>query len=121
MSRPGWWLLLLTTVAIVCAWPPADGRSLLMRTVNWAVDPTDSLPILPPQLGYGLSDDPQAVEIRDELVRRYDEAFDLGGLMRLRLQLKVASDPFEPALERQLLLLFGAVVAFLTMRPRLVR
>ena len=121
MSGVRWWLLFLTILFIVSAWPPAEGRSLLMRTVNWGVDPSDTLPILPPQLGYGLSDDPQAVEIRDELVRRYDQAFALGGLTRLRLELKVAGDPFEPALARQLLLMFGVAAGFLILRARLVR
>ncbi len=121
MSRARWWLLFLTAVVIICAWPPAEGRSVLMRTINWGVDPTDTLPILPPQLGFGLSDDPQAVEIRDELVRRYDEALAQGGLTRLRLQLKVATDPVEPVLERQVLLLFGVAVGFLALRPLFVR
>ena len=117
-TRAGSWVLLLSALAIVVAWPPAQGRSLLVKAVNRAVDPADSLPVLPPQLGFGLSDDLQAVEMRDEIVRRYDEKFALGGITRARLQLKVAEDPFDPVTERQLLLVFGVVVAFLTLRTR---
>ena len=116
-TRAGSWVLLLSALAIVVAWPPAQGRSLLVKAVNRAVDPADSLPVLPPQLGFGLSDDVQAVEMRDEMVRRYDEKFALGGITRARLELKVAEDPFDPVTERQLLLVFGVVVAFLTLRP----
>jgi len=101
---------------IVIAWPPAQGRSLIVKAVNLAVDPADSLPILPPQLDFGLSDDVQAVEMRDEIVRRYDAMYSLGGMTRVRMRLKVAEDPFDAATERQLLLVFGVVVAFLTLR-----
>jgi hypothetical protein len=115
-TRAGSWALFLAVLLIVVAWPPAAGRSLVVKAMNRAVDPADSLPVLPPQLGFGLSDDVQAVEIRDEMVRRYDELYQLGGITRARLQLKVAEDPFDPVTERQLLLVFGVVVAFLTLR-----
>ena len=117
LTRAGSWVLFLAVLVIVAAWPPAAGRSLAVKAVNLAVDPADSLPVLPPQLGFGLSDDPQAVEMRDEIVRRYDQMFALGGITRARLRLKVAEDPFNPVTERQLLLVFGVVVAFLTLRP----
>ncbi len=80
------------------------------------MDPSDTLPILPPQLGFGLSDDPQAVEIRDDLVRRYDQAYRSDSLTRQRLLLKVAEDPLDRTTERQLLLLLGVVVAFVVWR-----
>ena len=115
-TRGGLWALFLTALLIVVAWPPRDERSVLVKLVNWAVDPTDVLPILPPQLGYGLSDDPHAVEERDAIVRQYDDLYSRGGITRARLQLKVAGDPFNRATERQGLLLLGVVVAFLTVR-----
>ena len=112
MTRRCSWILLLTALLMVAAWPPDKDRSLVVKALNWLVDPGDSLPVLPPQLGFGLSDDVQAVEIRDEMVRRYDELFNRDSLTRTRLQLKVAEDPFNPATERQLLLAFGVIVAF---------
>jgi len=115
-TRAGSWILFLAVLFIVIAWPPAQGRSLMVKAVNRAVDPADALPVLPPQLGFGLSDDVQAVEMRDEIVRRYDQMYALGGVTRARMQLKVADDPFDPSTERQLLLVFGVVVAFLTLR-----
>lgn len=116
ITRAGSWLLFLTALLIVAAWPPQEGRSLLVKAVNWSVDPGNNLPTLPPQLGFGLSDDLQAVEMRDATVRRYDEMFNRDAVTRTRLELKVARDPFEPTTERQLLLLLGVVVAFVVGR-----
>jgi len=115
-SRLGAWVLFATALLLVAAWPPDEGRSLLVKGVNWVVDPADVLPVLPPQLGFGLSDDPQAVEVRDELVRRYDQAYRSDSLTRQRLLLKVAEDPFDRTTERQLLLVLGVVVAFVVWR-----
>lgn len=115
-TRGGLWVLFVAALLIVIAWPPRDERSVAIKLVNWAVDPTGVLPILPPQLGYGLSDDPHAVEERDAIVRRYDDLYSLGGVTRARLRLKVAGDPFNRATERQALLLFGVVVAFVVAR-----
>lgn len=116
VSRAGARLLFVTALFIVAAWPPQQGRSLLVKAVNWLADPAGTLPILPPQLGFGLSDDPQAVEIRDELVRRYDEMYTRDALTRRRLELKVATDPIEATTERQLLLVLGVVVGFVAFR-----
>jgi hypothetical protein len=112
VTRGAWWILLLTTLFIIAAWPPDEGRSLIMKGVNWTADPSSALPILPEQLGFGVSDDPIAVEERDAEVRRYDALYNSGGFMRMRLQLKVAEDPFDRTTERQLLLVVGAVVVF---------
>jgi hypothetical protein len=116
LTRAGWGVLFATTLVIVAAWPPAEGRSLIVKTLNWVVDPADTLPVLPPQLGYGLSDDVHAVEMRDAIVRRYDELYNSSALTRTRLEWKVARDPFDPVTERQLLLIVGVVVGFLVFR-----
>ncbi len=110
------WILFVTALGIVAAWPPDRGRSLLLKTVNWAVDPGNTLPVLPPQLGFGLSDDVREVEERDAVVRRYDEMYDRDAMTRRRMDLKVAKDPFNPSTERQWLLVVGVVVAFATLR-----
>ena len=115
-SRRGAWALFLTAVLIVVVWPPQEDRSLFVKLVNWAVDPADTLPFLPPQLDFGLSDDPQAVEMRDELVHRYDIAYNSGAFTRWRLSLKTAKDPFNHSTERQLLLLLATVVTFIALK-----
>jgi hypothetical protein len=115
-TRAGVTILFVTALFIVAAWPPEKGQSLLVKAVHWAVDPTGSLPLLPEQLGFGLSDDVVAVEARDAEVRQYDALFARDAFTRWRLQMKVAEDPFNPATERQWLLVLGVVVAFLTVR-----
>lgn len=112
----GWWVLLVAALFVIAAWPPDNDRSVLVKLVNWGVDPLDRLPILPPQLSLGLGDDVQAVEARDALVRRYDEFHGRGGWTRKRLELKVARDPFNPSTERQILLGIGAITAFVVWR-----
>ena len=111
-SAASWWTVLAIALFVIAAWPPDEDKSLLAKFVNWAVDPAGGLPVLPPQLGYGLGDDPQAVEERDAQVRRYDELYNRGGWMRTRLALKVAGDPLPRGTERQLLLAFAAAAVF---------
>jgi len=115
-GRAGAWILFLVALGIIVVWPPANDKSLAVKVTNWAVDPYDTLPILPPQLGFGVGDDPEAVEARDAQVRRYDTLYSHSTWMRRRLELKVLEDPFNPATERQLLLLFGVLVVFLVGR-----
>jgi len=107
-----WWPLFGVILFVILAWPPEGDRSLMAKFVNWAVDPAGELPVLPPQLGYGLGDDPVAVEERDAQVRRYDDLYNQGGWTRRRLELKVAGDPLPRGTERQLLLVLAAAAIF---------
>ena len=111
-----WWTLLIVALLIVAAWPPADDRSLAMKFVNWAVDPSDRLPTLPPPYGPGEGDDLEAVTAHDLQTRMYDELYNKGGWTRLRLELKVARDPLNAATERQLLVVLGVITGFLVWR-----
>jgi len=111
-----WWILVIVALFIVFVWPPEDDRSLAFKFVNWAVDPRGELPILPPQLGFGVGDDPVAVAEHDAQVQHYDELYAQGGWTRKRLELKVATDPFNASTERQLLVAFGVLSAFLVWR-----
>lgn len=115
-SSAGWWGLLAIVLLVIAAWPPDNDKSLAAKFVNWAVDPGGQLPVLPPQLGMGMGDDPQAVEERDAVVRRYDQLFNQGGFTRRRLELKVATDPLNRSTTRQLLLAFAAIAAFVVWR-----
>lgn len=111
-----WWILVIVALFIVFVWPPAEDRSLAFKFVNWAVDPRDELPVLPEQLGFGIGDDPAAVAEHDAQVQHYDELYQRGGWTRKRLELKVAGDPFNTSTERQLLVMFGVLSAFLVWR-----
>ena len=101
---------------LVAAWPPTDERSLAAKFVNWAVDPGDTLPVLPGPFAPGRGDDLETVNAHDLQTRLYDELYDKGGWTRLRLELKVARDPFDPGTERQLLTVMGVATAFLVWR-----
>jgi hypothetical protein len=111
-----WWSIVVAALAIVVMWPPVDGKSLAVTFVNWAVDPTDQLPVLPPQLPLGKGDDPDAVEARDSVVRQYDGLYLKGGWTRRRLELKVADEPIRPSTMRQLLMAAAVVLASVTWR-----
>jgi len=119
MWQPGrgqWWTLLTVALLIVVLWPPSEDRSLGVKFVNWVVDPGDQLPTLPGPLAFGQGDDPSAVDAHDLQTRMYDELYARGGWTRTRLELKVASDPFNPSTERQLLIAIGVVAAFIVWR-----
>ena len=109
-------LLVAFGVLLVCLWPPGTDRSLVVRIVNWAVDPRDELPILPEPFARGAGDDPDAVAAHDAQVQAYDTRYMQGGWMRRRLEWKVARDPFDADAERQVLLALGIVTAYLFWR-----
>ena len=111
-----WWILLVVALLIVAAWPPAADRSLAVKFVNWAVDPYDRLPVLPGPFEVGEGDDLETVNAHDLQTRMYDELYEKGGWTRMRLELKVARDPFNAATERQILTGIGVVAAFLSWR-----
>ena len=113
-----WWILLVTALAVIALWPPSDDRSLAMKFVNRAVDPNGTLPTLPDPLDFAQGDDLPSVEAHDLQTRMYDEAYDKGTLMRLRMDLRDAADPFNPATERQVLVALGVLVTFLVWRSK---
>ena len=119
MWRPNniqWWLLAIVALLIVFVWPPSDDKSLAVQFVNWAVDPSNELPILPNQLALGLGDDPDAVAAHDLQTQQYDALYLKGGWTRQRLELKVARDPLKPSIERQLLTGIAVATGFLVWR-----
>ena len=119
MWRPGnaqWWILLIVALLLVALWPPAEDRSLAIKFVNWVIDPGGVLPTLPGPLAPGQSDDLDSVNAHDLQTRMYDELYAKGGWTRVRLEMKVASGPFNRTTERQLLVATGVLTAFLVWR-----
>ena len=106
----------MAALAVVLMWPPADGKSLGVTFVNWVVDPSDRLPVLPEQLPLGSGDDPVAVEAHDAVVREYDRLFAEGGWTRRRLVLKIAGEPMRASTMRQLLTAAAVVIAAVAWR-----
>jgi hypothetical protein len=103
-NRLQWPIIWTVAVLLILCWPPDKGRSLLVKAVNWAVDPSDLLPTLPAPLPIGLDDDGDAVAAHDTQETEYYRLRDSSPMMRWRLSMKVASDPFDPSTERQLLI-----------------
>ena len=100
-----------TTLLLVLAWPPASGRSLGTKILNWAVDPAGSLPSLPRPLPMGLDDDGDAVAAHDLREMEYYRARDASAANRWRMRVKDARDPMDPTTERQILIGIAAVGA----------
>ena len=111
-----WWILVIVALLLVAVWPSDTDKSLALKLTNWAVDPQDKLPVLPGPFAAGQGDDVDAVEAHDLQTRMYDELYDKGGWTRMRLELKVANEPFNPGTERQVLTGFGVLTAFLVWR-----
>lgn len=59
---------------LILAWPSGAGKSLGARVVNWAVDPGDALPTMPPPLPMSL-DDGDTVTAHDAIEREYYDAY----------------------------------------------
>ena len=115
-SNAQWWVLAVAAMLIVAAWPPQEGKSLALKFVNWVVDPSDVLPIEPGPIAFGLGDDPETVEQHDSQEQAYNALYRQGGWMRKRLELKVASDPYDPSTERQMLTALGVLTALVVWR-----
>jgi hypothetical protein len=99
-----WAIICAVAALLVLAWPPEQGRSLIVKAANWIVDPGGSLPTFPPPLPMGLDDDGDAVAAHDAQESEYYRVRERSAITRWRMDMKIARDPFEPQTERQLLI-----------------
>ena len=102
-NRAQWSIIWTVAALVVLAWPPDTGRSLAVKIVNWAVDPSGALPALPPPLPMGLDDNGDAVAAHDAQEAEYYRLHDRSRTLRWRMDLKTAGEPLDPSTERQLL------------------
>jgi len=102
-TRAQWSIIWTAAVLLILAWPPDKGRSLLVKSANWAVDPTGSLPSLPAPLPMALDDDGDLVPAHDAQETEYYRRRDSSPTTRWRMAVKGASDPFDPTTQRQVL------------------
>jgi len=114
--RAQWTVIWTVAVLAVLAWPPDRGRSLLLKSINRAADPADSLPALPPPLPMGLDDDGDAVSAHDAREVDYYRQYNRSNLVRWRMRLKEAGEPLDPVTERQLLVGLVALSGLLVWR-----
>ena len=115
-DRVQWWVIWAAAGLIVLGWPPNRGRSLGVKFVNWAVDPNGALPSLPAPLPMAIDDNGDAVAAHDAEEGNYYRVRDRSRLLRWRLDLKAAGEPFDPATERQLLVAIAVVSALVVWR-----
>jgi hypothetical protein len=106
MWQPGraqWAIIWPAAVLVILAWPPDAGRSLLIKSINWAADPSGSLPASPEPLPMGLDDNGDAVAAHDAAEADYYRRRNGSALTRWRMAWKAAGEPLDPSTERQLL------------------
>ena len=115
-SRAQWAIIWPITLVVVLAWPPDRGRSLGMKAVNSAVDPSGALPVVPPALPMGLDDDGDAVTEHDTQLTAYYQAREQSAMTRVRMDLKNATDPLDTSTQRQLLVGLVVIAALVVWR-----
>jgi hypothetical protein len=87
-----------------------------MKAVNWLADPGNSLPTLPRQLPIALDDNEDAVAEHDAQEAEYYRQYSSSRITRLRMNLKSATDPFDPSTQRQVLIGIAIVSALAVWR-----
>jgi hypothetical protein len=102
-NKVQWRIIWVVAILLIVAWPSDQGHSLGVKAMNWIADPDSSLLTMPPPLPIGLDDNGDAVAEHDAAEAEYYRQYTGSRFTRLRLKLKSASDPLEPATERQIL------------------
>ena len=70
-NRAQWPIIWAAALLLVLGWPPENGRSLGLKLVNWATDPSGSLPSMPPPLPMALTGDLERIHtLLTELLTR---------------------------------------------------
>jgi hypothetical protein len=115
-NRAQWSIIWTVAVLLVLAWPPDTGKSLAVKCVNWAADPSGALPNLPQPLPMALDDDGDAVSAHDMLEADYYRMRNRSAVTRWRMDLKEAEDPFNRQTERQLLMGLGVLAVLAVWR-----
>jgi hypothetical protein len=111
-----WRIIWIVSVLLILCWPPDKGRSLGVKITNWLADPGNTLPAMPAPLPIALDDNGDAVTEHDALEAEYHRQFEGSALIRLRISLKEAKDPFDPSTERQILAGIGILSALAVWR-----
>jgi hypothetical protein len=109
--RTPWPMFAALVAALALLWPVDGGRSVAVKAINWLADPRGELPRRPSPLAMGVDDDADVVTAHDFEEHAYDAMYRRSWTARLRLQLRDAEDPLEPATERAVLIAAAALVA----------
>jgi hypothetical protein len=108
--RPPWPLAAALVAVLALAWPPEQGRSVVVKAINWLADPRGELPRRPAPLARGVDDDADVVTAHDLEEHAYDAMYRESWWSRTRLRLRDAEDPLDPSTERPLLIAAAALL-----------
>lgn len=111
-----WRLIWILAAIIVLFWPSQQSRSLAIKALNWAADPTNALPRMPGQFSMEDGEDPVAVSAHDDQEAEYNRVYASSRLARLRIRLRDTPDPFEPSTQQQVLAAIGVLGGLLIWR-----
>jgi hypothetical protein len=110
-----WRLIWIAAIAAILAWPSQNG-SLVVKALNRAADPLQTLPATPSPLALGRGDDMEAVQQHDAEEAAYYRLYNDSWVYRLRFTLRDLEDPFDPPTERQVLVGLGVLLALVVWR-----
>jgi len=117
--RAAWPWVAAVVAGLALAWPPDRGRSVAFTAINWIADPARALPRRPSPLAMGVDDDADVVTAHDVEEQAYESLYRRSWFGRVRLRMRDAEDPLEPATERPLLVAAAAIVVmWVTARSR---
>jgi hypothetical protein len=109
-------LIWILAVIIVLFWPSQQSHSLAIKALNWAADPTNTLPRMPGQFSMEDGEDPVAVTAHDDQEAEYNRVYASSRLARLRIRLRDTPDPFAPSTQQQVLAAIGVLGGLLIWR-----
>lgn len=117
-NRVQWIVISCAAALLVLAWPPdrGHGTSLGVTMAHWLVDLRGSLPDLPPPLPPGAGDNGDLVAQHDEQESEYYRLYNSSSVMRWRMDVKAAGDPFAPTTTRQWLVAIAVAAALISWR-----
>ena len=98
-----WRVIWVLAALLVLFWPNQQNRSLALKAVNWAADPTNKLPHPPNNFTMEDGEDTEVVEAHDIQEAEYERVYASSGLQGIRLRLRDMEDPFDPSTEQQVL------------------
>ena len=111
----------MLAAVFVLFWPNQQSRSLAIKAVNWAADPSDNLPHPPADFSMEDGEDTAVVIAHDDQEAEYEKAYATPGLEGIRIRLRDMPEPFDPTTQQQvlaaMLVLGGLLVWRLGGRP----
>jgi hypothetical protein len=111
-----WRVIWILAIVMVLFWPGAQDRSLAIKSLNWAADPSGKLPRLPGEFSFSDGDDPFAVADHDAQEAEYYRVYQSSAMARVRMRLRDLPDPFESSTQERVLVAMGVLGAVLVWR-----